>query len=155
MGVSRRELIRMDAEEVAAFIDEQKSLQVACIGDDGWPHLTTLWFAIVDSCLAFGTYSRSQKIMNLRRNPRISVLLEDGLIYEELRGVMIKGRAVLVDEHDSVQRYARAIMERNQPDVDVEHLDEVARHWAAKRTVVVVEPDETVSWDHTKLSGVY
>jgi len=46
-------------------------------------------------------------------------------------------------------------MERNQPDVDVEHLDEVARHWAAKRTVVVVEPDETVSWDHTKLSGVY
>ena len=93
--------------------------------------------------------------MNLRRNPRISVLLEDGLIYEELRGVMIKGRAVLVDEPDSVQRYARAIMERNQPDVDVEHLDEVARHWAAKRTVVVVEPDETVSWDHTKLSGVY
>ena len=155
MGVSRRELIRMDAEEVAAFIDEQKSLQVACIGDDGWPHLTTLWFAIVDSCLAFGTYSRSQKIMNLRRNPRISVLLEDGLIYEELRGVMITGRAVLVDEPDSVQRYARAIMERNQPDVDVEHLDEVARHWAAKRTVVVVEPDETVSWDHTKLSGVY
>ena len=155
MGVSRRELIRMDAEEVAAFIDEQKSLQVACIGDDGWPHLTTLWFAIVDSCLAFGTYSRSQKIMNLRRNPRISVLLEDGLIYEELRGVMIKGRAVLVDEPDSVQRYARAIMERNQPDVDVEHRDEVARHWAAKRTVVVVEPDETVSWDHTKLSGVY
>ena len=155
MGVSRRELIRMDAGEVLAFIDEQKSLQVACIGDDGWPHLTTLWFAIVDSCLAFGTYSRSQKIMNLRRNPRISVLLEDGLIYEELRGVMIKGRAVLVDEPDSVQRYARAIMERNQPDVDVEHLDEVARHWAAKRTVVVVEPDETVSWDHTKLSGVY
>ena len=155
MGVSRRELIRMDAEEVAAFIDEQKSLQVACIGDDGWPHLTTLWFAIVDSCLAFGTYSRSQKIMNLRRNPRISVLLEDGLIYEELRGVMIKGRAALVDEPDAVQRYARAIMERNQPDVDVEHLDEVARHWAAKRTVVVVEPDETVSWDHTKLSGVY
>ena len=155
MGVSRRELIRMDAEEVAAFIDEQKSLQVACIGDDGWPHLTTLWFAIVDSCLAFGTYSRSQKIMNLRRNPRISVLLEDGLVYEELRGVMIKGRAALVDEPDSVQRYARAIMERNQPDVDVEHLDEVARHWAAKRTVVVVEPDETVSWDHTKLSGVY
>ena len=86
MGVSRRELIRMDAEEVVAFIDEQKSLQVACRGDDGWPHLTTLWFAIVDSCLAFGTYSRSQKIMNLRRNPRISVLLEDGLIYEELRG---------------------------------------------------------------------
>ena len=155
MGVSRRELIRMDAEEVAAFIDEQKSLQVACIGDDGWPHLTPLWFAIVDNCLAFGTYSRSQKIMNLRRNSRISVLLEDGLIYEELRGVMIKGRAVLVDEPDSVQRYARAIMERNQPDVDVEHLDEVARHWAAKRTVVVVEPDETVSWDHTKLSGVY
>ena len=59
------------------------------------------------------------------------------------------------DRPDSVQRYALAIMERNQPDVDVKHLDEVARHWAAKRTVVVVEPDETVSWDHTKLSGVY
>ncbi len=155
MGVSRRELIRMDAGDVSAFIDEQKSLQVACLGSDGWPHLTTLWFAVVDGCVAFGTYTRSQKIMNLRRDPRISVLLEDGLIYEELRGVMIKGRAALVDEPDSVHRYARAIMERNQSDVDVEHLDEIARHWAAKRTVVVVEPDETVSWDHTKLSGVY
>ena len=55
MGVSRRELIRMDAGEVLAFIDEQKSLQVACLGSDGWPHLTTLWFAVGDGCLAFGT----------------------------------------------------------------------------------------------------
>ncbi|MEE2767651.1 MAG: pyridoxamine 5'-phosphate oxidase family protein [Actinomycetota bacterium] len=155
MAGSRREMIRMSAEEISSFVEEQKSLQVACIGRDGWPHLTTLWFAVVDGPIVFGTYSRSQKIVNLRRDPRTTLLLEDGLVYEKLRGVMIKGQAELVDDPDLIQRYARAIMARNQPDLEAEHLNEVARHWSEKRTVVVVDPTEVVSWDHTKLDGVY
>ncbi|MDP6323844.1 MAG: pyridoxamine 5'-phosphate oxidase family protein, partial [Acidimicrobiales bacterium] len=95
MSSNRRDLIRMTDEEMRHFIEEQKSLQVSCMGPDGWPHLTTLWFAVVDQKIVFETYTRSQKILNLQRNPNITVLLEDGLIYEELRGVMIKGNAIL------------------------------------------------------------
>ena len=79
VGESRRDRIRMTDGELAAFIAEQKSLQVACHDRDGSIHLSTLWFAMVDDCFAFGTYTKSQKIVNLRRNDRITLLLEDGL----------------------------------------------------------------------------
>ena len=105
MSVNRRELIQMTDDEMHAFIEEQKSLQVSCIGADGWPHLTTLWFAVVDQKIVFETYTRSQKILNLRRNPNITLLLEDGIVYEKLRGVMIKGMARLESKPENVEKY--------------------------------------------------
>ena len=68
----------MSDDEIWKFIEERKSLQVATIGADGAPHLTTLWFAIVDGEIVFETFTKSQKIVNLRRDPRIAVLVEDG-----------------------------------------------------------------------------
>ncbi len=131
--------------------------QVACHAQAGSIHLSTLWFAVMEGRLAFGTYTRSQKILNLQRNDRITLLLEDGLTYETLRGVMIKGRAVLhgPENVDEVHRVARAVMTRNQMGVPEEHLDAAAAVWGAKRTVVVVEPETVISWDHSKLDGVY
>ena len=89
--------------------------------------------------------------MNLQRDPRITVLVEDGDEYEELRGVMIRGRAVLHDDPADVHRLAREVMVRNQPGIPVELLDRAAAQMATKRTAVVVEPERTVSWDHRKL----
>ena len=91
---SRRDQIRMSEEEQERFIDQQKSLQVATINRDGTPHLSTLWFDVVDGDLVFETFTKSQKIKNLERDPRISCLLEDGLVYEELRGIQINGTAI-------------------------------------------------------------
>ena len=109
MNSSRRDLIRMTDEEMKLFIEEQKSLQVSCVGSDGWPHLTTLWFAVVDQRIVFETYTRSQKILNLQRDPHITVLLEDGTVYEKLRGVMIKGKATLESEPENVEKYAKTL----------------------------------------------
>ena len=89
--------------------------------------------------------------MNLRRDPRITVLLEDGLEYNLLRGVMIKGTATLVDDGDGLHRIARAIVARNQPDLPPDLLDAAAAQLALKRTGVVVEPEKVISWDHTRL----
>jgi nitroimidazol reductase NimA-like FMN-containing flavoprotein (pyridoxamine 5'-phosphate oxidase superfamily) len=155
MSSNRRDLIRMTDEEMRRFIEEQKSLQVSCMGSDGWPHLTTLWFAVVDQKIVFETYTRSQKILNLQRNPNITVLLEDGLIYEELRGVMIKGNAILESEPEDVEKYAKAVMLRNQPEYGEELLSEAAKQMSFKRTAVIVEPNEVITWDHTKLGGTY
>jgi hypothetical protein len=112
---------------------------------------------VVDELLAFGTYSKSQKILNLQRDDRITVLLEDGETYETLRGVMIKGRAVLrgQDNPDGVREVARAVMRRNQPEIPEEFFEEASEVWAAKRTAVLIRPEKVVSWDHTKLDGVY
>ncbi len=151
----RRDQIRMSDADVLAFIEERKSLQVATLNKDGSVHLTTLWFALVDGDIVFETFTKSQKIVNLKRDARITVLLEDGTEYNELRGVSISGRAVLHDDPERVHPLALAVMRRNQPQIPEESLDKVAKMMASKRTAVVVKAERTVSWDHGKLGGTY
>ena len=145
----------MNDDEIDAFIEEQKSLQVGTIERDGSIHLSTLWFARVNQRVVFETYTKSQKIKNLERDPRITLLWEDGDVYDQLRGVMIKGEARLVTGHAEVFPLALEVMKRNQPEIPAEFLEKAATQMAAKRTAVVVEPHKIISWDHTKLSGVY
>lgn len=152
---SRRDRIRMTEDEIRSFIDEKKSLQVATLGKDGAPHLTTLWYAVVDGDIVFETFTKSQKIVNLHRDPRIAVLLEDGTEYNKLRGVSINGRAELYDDPNVVQKYALAVMKKNNPEIPAESLDDAARMMSQKRTAVVVKAEKTVSWDHAKLEGRY
>jgi PPOX class probable F420-dependent enzyme len=151
----KRGAIRMSDEEIRDLIEAQKSLQVATLNKDGSVHLTTLWFAVVDGDIVFETFTKSQKIVNLKRDPRIAVLVEDGVQYSELRGVSINGRAELYDDPSVVHGYAKAVMKRNQPEIPAEALDQAAKVMSAKRTAVVVKAEKTVSWDHSKLGGVY
>ena len=150
----RRDQIRMSDEEIWKFIDERKSLQVATLNRDGSPHLTTLWFAVMDGDIVFETYTKSQKILNLQRDPRISVLVEDGDRYDQLRGVTLSGTADLVTDPEKVHALALEVMSRNTPGVSKEQLDGMAQKMAAKRTGVVIKPTRIVSWDHSKLGGV-
>lgn len=152
MKKNLREKIRMDTEEIEVFIEEQKSLQVGTISSDGSIHLSTLWFAVVDGLIVFETYTSSQKVVNLERDPRITVLLEDGLEYNNLRGVMIKGTSHLVAEPSEVKKVAREVIKRNQPEIPEEMLDDAAASLAIKRTAVTVVPEKIVSWDHRKIS---
>ena len=153
---SRRDLIRMDEEELWKFIDEQKSLQVGTLNKDSTIHLSTLWFAINDDkSIVFETYTKSQKILNLQRDPRITLLLEDGTVYEKLRGVMIRGTADLYDQPEDMERLAAMVLERNNPGLDSDAAQAAAKTLAAKRTAVVVKAKKIATWDHTKLSGTY
>ena len=145
----------MSEAEIEDFISRQKSLQVATINRDGTPHLSTLWFDIVNGDIVFETFTKSQKIKNLERDNRISCLLEDGLVYEKLRGVQINGIAELYTESDDVHNLARGVMARNNPDIPEEMLDDVAKAMSAKRTAVVVKATKVISWDHGKLGGTY
>ena len=147
----RRDLIQMSDEEIWSFIEEQKSLQVATLGKDGMPHLTTLWFAVIEGDIVFETFTKSQKIANLLRDPRISVLLEDGTEYDKLRGVSIQGHAELHTDLEEVLPCAMAVIRRNQPEVPAEQVEQVARMLAKKRTGVVIKAERIFSWDHTKL----
>ena len=145
----------MTEEEVTQFVASQKSLQVATINKDGTPHLSTLWFDVVNGEIVFETFTKSQKIKNLQRDNRISCLLEDGLVYEKLRGVQINGVAELVASPDQVHQLAKGVMARNNPEIPSEALDEVAKAMSVKRTAVIVKATKVVSWDHQKLGGTY
>src|SRR5687768_3424592 len=93
----QRDAVRMSEAEIAVFLDECKSLQVATLDATGAPHLTTVWFALHDGAFLFETYGKSQKIVNLRRDPRVAVLCEKGETYDQLRGVSVQGAAEVVD----------------------------------------------------------
>src|SRR2546430_16469863 len=96
--MNRRNQIRMNDEEIRAFLEEQRKLQVATIDHDGYPHLVAMWYVLINDEVVFWTYAKSQKAVNLRRDPRLTCLVEAGVRYEELRGVQIKGRAGISDD---------------------------------------------------------
>ena len=150
----RRDEIRMTDDEVQSFIEGQKTVQVATINRDGTPHLVPLWFAIVDGNIVLETFTKSQKVKNLERDPRLTVLLEDGEVYEELRGVAITGTAELVKDVEKVHALHMAVLRRNT-ELPEEILDQATRSMAPKKTCIVVKPRKTVSWDHRKLGGIY
>jgi len=152
---SRRDQIRMSDDEIWKFIEGRKSLQVATLNRDGSPHLTTLWFGILEGDIVFETFTKSQKIVNLKRDPRIAVLVEDGLEYNQLRGVAINGHADLYDKPEDVFRYALAVTRKNNPGLTSEQEQAAAKMMSQKRTAVVVKAERIVSWDHRKLGGRY
>lgn len=147
-----RDAIRMTEGEIVALLDECKSLQVATLGSDGAPHLTTVWFAYQNGTYLFETYGKSQKVVNMRRDPRVAVLAEQGTSYDQLRGVSVQGQAEIVEVGEPLQRLMEVIVARNHRGLDAGEVTTIAASMAEKRVVVVVRPDKVISWDHRKLA---
>lgn len=159
-----RKDISLTPEELEAFLAEKMTLVVTTLGKDGHPHTSPMWFFIDDGKIVFRSFTKSQKIVNLRRDPRITVLVERGIAYSELQAVMIKGTARLIDGADDpaylLESYRRLAARYPMMGPDPVELDPVALEqafgkFAPKNTAVVVEPDRIISWDHTKLGGAY
>ena len=148
----QRDKVRMRPEEVEAFLDSAKSLIVATLDKQGAPHQTVLWFAREGDTILFETYGSSQKVLNLRRDPRIAVLCEDGEAYEELRGVSIQGSAEIVDSGSRLAELMTIIVARNMPTLSPETRSQHVARMIEKRVVVLVHPTKVISWDHRKLS---
>jgi len=153
--MSRRNQIVMTPEEVDVFLREQRTMSVATVGADGRPHVVAMWYGFIDGAPAFWTYGKSQKIVNLRRDPRITCLIEDGDAYGELRGVELVADAALIEDPERVLAFGVQLTERYQGIKVNEAAMPALQKSAAKRVVVRLDVKRTVSWDHRKLGGVY
>ena len=111
-AMKRRDLIRMSDDEVAEFLRGRHTMNVATINHDGTIHMVAMWYGFVGQAPAFWTFGKSQKILNLERNPQITCLVEAGDKYEELQGVELVGRAELVPDHDGRMAIGRSVFER-------------------------------------------
>jgi PPOX class probable F420-dependent enzyme len=151
---SRRDQIKMTPEEVDAFLNERRTMNIATIGPSGHPRVVAMWYGFVDGQPAFWTFGKSQKIANLRRNPKIGALVEAGDRYSELRGVELTGTARIIEDYDDVFAIGAAVAARYTGPVtdDSRPFLEAQAH---KRLGVVIDVERTVSWDHRKLSGAY
>ena len=156
MASGNRRAVRMSDAEIGSLLDENLKVQVASIGPDGAPHLTTLFYVVQDERIAFWTYARSQKIRNLERDPRVSALVEAGDDYFELRGVSITGRAELVRDPAGVLSIGSEVAVRMAGVESFEALGEVGQamvhRQARKRVAVVVHPEQVATWDHRKMT---
>ena len=152
-----RDAVKMTDAEIEDFLASNLKVQVASLGKDGEPHLSTLFYVVLDGRIAFWTYGRSQKIRNLERDPRVSALVEDGTDYFELRGVSISGRAEIVREPEGIFEIGSRVATRMVGAQDFAELGDIGRaeveRQATKRVGVVIEADTVASWDHGKMKG--
>jgi PPOX class probable F420-dependent enzyme len=157
--VSRRERIRMSAQERDAFLAEQRTLILTSLGRDGRPHTVPMWFVVRDGEVHTWTYASSQKARNLGRDPRATLLVEDGETYDQLRGVMLHADASVLDDPEEVFAVGYAIARRyagapTDPDA-LAGLEAFARAQATKRVAHRFAAVDITSWDHRKLEGGY
>jgi PPOX class probable F420-dependent enzyme len=149
-----RRAVSMSDEEVERFLADQRKVQVASIGRDGAPHLTTLFYVLDEGRIAFWTYRSSQKVRNLERDPRISCLVETGTDYAELAGVSLQGTAELLRDVDRVREVGSRVVAAMAGGADLGQLGvDLVEQQVPKRVAVVVTPRKVASWDHAKLAG--
>jgi nitroimidazol reductase NimA-like FMN-containing flavoprotein (pyridoxamine 5'-phosphate oxidase superfamily) len=153
---SRRDQIKLTPEEVASFLAQERVLNVASNGRDGWPHVTALWYVMRGTDPWAWTYRKSQKVKNLERDDRVTTLVESGTEYAQLRGVMLRARAHIEYDTDRILDFAQELFAKYQgTQPGAEGMREALAAQAAKRVAIRFEVVETVSWDHSKLGGAY
>ncbi|CAB4323217.1 unannotated protein [freshwater metagenome] len=153
-GVKQRGKIVMSQEEIDEFLLGRRSMTMSTINKDGSIHSIAMWYGFLEGCVAIESKAKAQKVMNLRRNPNLTMLVEDGETYETLRGVTLIGKAEIVEDPDRVfelgvsvfSRYFAPYTEEMKPAVDM---------MLNKRVVVKLDVERTISWDHRKLGGGY
>ena len=163
----RRDAIRMSHDEIVAFLDEQRTLTLATIGKDGFPHLMPLWYVIRRpederqrdpagrNPIYAWTFAKSQKVRNLERDPRCTLQVEAGTEYGELRGVMFKAEAIIHRDVEDVWAVGARIAQRYGGGQITPEVESALRAQAAKRVALGFRVTDTASWDHRKLGGTY
>ncbi|HYI61236.1 MAG TPA: TIGR03618 family F420-dependent PPOX class oxidoreductase [Acidimicrobiales bacterium] len=154
--MSRRQQIKMVPAEVEAFLAGRHTMNLATHNHDGTIHLVAMWYGFLpDGTVGFETFARSQKVQNLRRDPRVTALVEDGDSYPTLRGVELVGTMELTDDRDTLLAIATSVLDRYHPEVAEADRAAVAEVVVNKRVALLLRPERTVSWDHRKLEGGY
>jgi PPOX class probable F420-dependent enzyme len=154
---ARRDQIKLTDEEQRELIDGERIVVVSSLGQRGWPHVMPLWYVPRDGEIWIWTYAKSQKVRNLERDPRATLLIETGVEYGDLRGVQIEAEAEIIRDLDGIVDYAKEMTIRYSENIESVEGDAEAglRAQAPKRVAIHFHPMRVASWDHRKLGGIY
>jgi PPOX class probable F420-dependent enzyme len=154
---SRRDQIKLSEDEIRDLLESERIVIVSSMGPRGWPHVMPLWYVPRDGEIWIWTYAKSQKVKNLERDPRATLLIETGVEYQHLRGIQIEAEAELIRDPDQIVEYAKEMTIRYSEGIDSVEGDAAAglRAQAPKRVAIRFHPRRVASWDHRKLGGVY
>lgn len=153
--MNRRSSIELTPEEADRYLREAKTAILCSIDPKGYPHAVAMWFDVdPDGSVLMTTYGKSQKILNIKRNPKVTLLVETGETYDQLKGVMIRGRGEVIDDVDRCANLLYRIHIKMGGE-SIPGIEDALKDRARKRALVRVVPEHTSSWDHSKLGGVY
>jgi len=145
--MNQRNSIKLTQHEALAYLASRHNCALATNGRDGYPHVVAMWYSVSDGKLMMTSYARAQKVVNLRRDPRATVMVESGANYKELRGVMIRGRIELIEPPAALPDIVRL--------TGADPNDPAALKRAHKRVLMRFHPERWASWDHSKIAGNY
>jgi PPOX class probable F420-dependent enzyme len=154
---SRRDQIKLTDRERDELLATERIVVVSSHGPRGWPHMMPLWYVLRDGEIWVWTYAKSQKVKNLERDRRATLLVETGVEYGELRGVMIEAEAELIRDTDQIVEFGTELTIRYSEGIDSVEGDAAAAlvAQAPKRVAIHFRPKRVATWDHRKLGGVY
>lgn len=153
---NKRNSIEMTSDELSSYLETGQILNIATLSPSGHPHLVAMWYVMLDGAPVFWTFGKSQKIMNLRRDSKITGLVETGDSYSELKGAELIGTARIIEDYDQIVRIGAAVaVKYNGPGAASEAAMGFIRKQAEKRIGVAIEVERSVTWDHSKLGGAY
>jgi PPOX class probable F420-dependent enzyme len=154
---SRRAQITLGAAEQAELLAAERIVVVSTLGPHGWPHSMPMWYVVRDGEIWVWTYAKAQKVKNLERDPRATLLVETGFEYTDLRGVQIEAEAELIRDAERVFEFAKELTLRYAEGIESVEGDAAAalRAQAPKRVAIHFHPVRVASWDHRKLGGTY
>lgn len=147
--VPRRHQIRLTPAEQTAFLRDHPKCALATIDRDGFPHVVAMGFYVDDGIFYMTSYAKAQKVLNIRRNPQVGLMVETGASYAELQGVMVRGTCEIIEDVETV----RAVMNHRRGSPESGRRGSLDS--APKRVVLKITPHKTASWDHRKLGGRY
>ena len=144
--------IAMSQQERDAFLAVERTCRVASVAPDGTPHVTPLWFVWHEQCLWVYSLIRSKRWANLGANPSVSVVVDAGDGYLELRGVELVGNARPVGEQPR----------RGDPSPELEPVERAFSRkygggegmaYDGRHAWLRITPQRAYSWDFRKLGG--
>lgn len=157
--MSRRDQIAMTMDEIRAYLKAQQRLILVSNGANGYPHPMPMNFVFDDDDhYLLTTFRKSQKVRNLERDPRCSLLVESGQDYSELKSVLAYATAEIIDDPDYTAAVIQKIGEKEAAIAGMalpDNLREAGVASAPKRVVLRYRADSYISWDHGKLGGKY
>ena len=154
--MQRRKTIALTPDEQRRYLAESHTIILTSLDRLGYPHSVAMWYAVdPEGTIVMTTFAKSQKALNLGRNPRCALLVESGRTYEELKGLLIRGRATVEQDEEKVLDVLENVHAKYNTPGPTEGLREAMRGQARKRVVIRVRPERVSSWDHRKLGGAY
>ena len=155
--LSRRDQIKLTPSEQLELLEAERVVVIGTNGSRGWPHLMPMWFVPRDGIVWVWTYAKSQKVKNLYRDARTTLLIETGEEYTELKGIQIEAEAKIHNDPEIVVEFGKELTIRYSEGIESIEGDAAAalEAQASKRVAISFEPKQVASWDHSKLGGTY